>query len=570
MSLWRFRPNRIRGWTGLWLAVGGSVGMARAAAPVLDQIHPVAVRPGTTNTVQVVGQFDPWPPKLWTDAPGVVLEASTNKGSLQVVVAATAIPGPYFVRLYNSEGASAPRFLVVTDALLVAEAEPNDGAAQAQRLEQRPVQVNGRLEKSGDVDSYAVKLEAGETLVAAIEAHTLMSPVDAVLRLLDARGVQVAWNHDDGRTFDPQLVWKAAVAGTYVVQVFGFDYPAGSDIKFSGNAKCVYRLHLGSGPFLHHPMPLGIQRGVRNPLQLHQTAGGKSTQSFDWDATKVSTAEREVMLRPPGFANAFPLAVGEGPERVEPETATTATAPVSITVPGAVSGKLDPAGDVDRYAFVSRAGELWSIAVQSASLGFPVDAWLRIEDATGKELAKGEDSRTADPLIHWTAPAGTNFVAVIGGLGRQGGPECLYRLSFDHPEPSLQATVTENVFSVEAGKTNEIKVNVVRQHGFTNQLKLEAGGLPEGVVAQAGEITDKGGEVVFKLMAATNAAAFSGLLQLQVADSMASRRYPVRMDLVSAGENNGVPQGFRRLVRESIDAFWLTVRPTTNAVVEKK
>lgn len=570
MSLWRFRAQRIRGWTGFWLAVSGSVGLARAAAPVLDQIHPVAVRPGTTNSLQVVGQFDPWPPKLWTDAPGVVLEPSTNKGFIQVVVEAAAIPGPYFVRLYNAEGASAPRFLVVTDDPLVTEIEPNDGAAQAQRIEQRPAHVNGRLEKSGDVDSFAVKLEAGETLVASVEAHTLMSPVDAVLRLLDARGVQVAWNHDDGRTFDPQLVWKAAAAGTYVVQVFGFDYPAGSDIKFTGNAKCVYRLQLGSGPFLHHSMPLGIQRGVRNPLQLHSSAGGTSTQAFEWDATKLTAAEREVVLRPPGFANAFPLAVGEGPESVEPETASTSTAPVALTVPGAVSGTLDPAGDVDRYAFVAGAGELWSITVQSASLGFPVDAWLRIEDAAGKELAKGEDSRTADPQIYWTAPAGTNFVAVIGGLGRQGGPECLYRLSFAHPEPSLLATVTENVFSVEAGKTNEIKVNVVRQHGFTNLLKLAAEGLPEGVVVQSGEITDKGGEVVFKLVVATNAAAFSGLLQIQVADSTASRRYPVRMELVSAGENNGVPQGFRRLVRESIDAFWLTVRPTTNAVAEKK
>ena len=57
----------------------------------------------------------------------------------------------------------------------------------------------------------AVTLEAGQTLVASVEAYTLASPVDAVLRLVDARGVQVAFNHDDGRTLDPFLAWTANV-----------------------------------------------------------------------------------------------------------------------------------------------------------------------------------------------------------------------------------------------------------------------------------------------------------------------------------------------------------------------
>ena len=60
--------------------------------------------------------------------------------------------------------------------------------------------INGRLEKGGDVDSYAVWLEAGQTAVAEVDAYVLASPLDAVLRVVDDQGRQLALNHDDGRT----------------------------------------------------------------------------------------------------------------------------------------------------------------------------------------------------------------------------------------------------------------------------------------------------------------------------------------------------------------------------------
>ena len=38
---------------------------------------------------------------------------------------------------------------------------------------------------------------------------------------------------------------------------------------------------------------------------------------------------------------------------------------------------------------------------------------------------------------------------------------------------------------------------------------------------------------------------------------------------MSAGENNGVPQGYRRLVRESVSDLWLTVLPASTPKDEK-
>src|SRR5206468_10122271 len=101
-----------------------------------------------------------------------------------------------------------------------------------------------------------------------LEAYVLGSPVDAVLRLVDARGVQVALNHDDGRTLDPFLAFTAKAAGPYVLQVFGFVFPADSSVRFTGNSRCVYRLHLSRGPYARYCLPLGAPQGERSTLRL--------------------------------------------------------------------------------------------------------------------------------------------------------------------------------------------------------------------------------------------------------------------------------------------------------------
>src|SRR5207249_8651814 len=147
--------------------------------------YPVALQLGTTNSVSAIGKFDPWPPKVWVDAPGILFNAETNNGKFIVEIATNAPIGPHLIRVFNEYGASGPRFLIVTREPQVAEREPNDDFTKPHLRGELPASINGRLEKAGDVDSFAVALEAGQTLVAWLEAYTLASPVDAVLRLLD-------------------------------------------------------------------------------------------------------------------------------------------------------------------------------------------------------------------------------------------------------------------------------------------------------------------------------------------------------------------------------------------------
>lgn len=218
---------------------------AWAEKPSLEAIHPAGLSLGETNAITLFGKFDPWPPRVWTSGGGLNFSFSTNKGKASVVVDADALPGPRLVRLYNADGASELRLLAVNPQAEQIEKEPNDHYSKSTSVEHLPVSFSGHLEKRGDVDSYLLKLRAGEWLDARVESHTLMSKVDPVLRLLTTNGFQIAWNHDFD-SFDPRLVWLSPKDQNVVLQVFGFVYPANAEIQLTGGAGGIYRLHLST------------------------------------------------------------------------------------------------------------------------------------------------------------------------------------------------------------------------------------------------------------------------------------------------------------------------------------
>lgn len=533
---------------------------ATAAPPTLEHFYPVALARGTTNTVAAIGKFDPWPVEFRVEGQGITLTTATNKGAVEIVVAPDSAVGTCLVRAFNAEGASAPRFLVVTDSPSLAEVEPNDDRAKAQVVTNLPAWINGRLDKNGDVDQFAVDLAAGQSLVASVQAYVLQSPVDAALRLFDPRGVEVLFNHDDGRTLDPQLAFTAERAGRHTLQVFGFAHPAGSEVRFTGNDKCVYRLHQATGPVVSHTLPLGVQRGVTNSLQLFGwNLGALAAQPLAVAAAGVATNVGWWTPTIPGVERLLRLPVGDGPELLEHEPNATAVTAQELPVPGAVSGQIDPVGDVDRFAFAAKKDERFAFGVQSAALGFPLDAWLAVENADGKELTRNDDATSADPQLDWTAPADGRFVLAVGSLLRRGGPDQLYRLSLARAVPDFRVTVEAAAFTLTAGATNDVKLAIARLAGHAGKLTARVEGLPAEVAAAAVEVAEKATEATLRWSAPTNAPSFNGPVRIVVTGDGLERR--AVFPLATTGENNGVPQGFTDLLIRETDSLWLTVLP---------
>jgi hypothetical protein len=452
----------------------------------------------STNSVRVTGKFEPWPPKVWIDGPGIAFLAQTNKGEFNIIVSPEAPAGVRLVRLFNEDGVSEPRPLVIGTGTELGETEPNDHFAQAQMIEALPATISGRLEKSGDVDSYAIALLAGQTLEARVDSFVLMSRLDAVLRLVTTNGHQLAWNHDFA-TIDPRLTWTATNDQTVVVQLFGFPYPATADVRLFGGEGAIYRLHLLS-------------------------PGGIST---------------------PG-----------------PAPDLTAEPPAVVTLPFKAGSTIQKPGQLSRVRLQTKQAGWIAAEVRAESLGSPLDAWLRVEDQDGKQLHHNDDARGGrDPHLEWRAAANGDYTVVVGSLTRQADAGQRFELRLQPVEPDFEAVVATSSLAVKPGTTNELKVKVTRLRGFTNDLQVLATNLPPGTTCAPVPASEQGGAVTLWLVAESTAMPFQGSFQLIARDVPAGHERFVPFILTGSTTDNGVPGGYRTLLADRTESLWLTVLP---------
>lgn len=543
------------------LVAGAGVGFlcaAHGAVPTLDHLFPPSGRPGSTNEISGVGTLTPWPVQLVFNHPGIRAETTTNSPKFRVVIDPDVPPGTYLARALNDEGASNPRFLIVDPRPVRSEAEPNDAATQAQVVDSLPALVEGRLEKRDDVDTFEVTVAKGRTLVARLEAFVLASPLDAVLRIRNEQGALIGWNHDDGFTFDPFLAVTAPESGRYRIEVFGFPHPAESDVRFTGNARCVYRLHLHDGPYAQGLDPAGLSRTLTNEVRVLGFNLPTVVPVLQLPAqSSVPTHQAWIQPALTGVAGPAWVPIGDGPELRETREGTNAPA---IPVPGAVTGVLATRGERDRHAFVATKGTTYRAEVQAAALGSPLDASLRILDATGKELAHDDDASFGDPAITWKAPADGTFFAVVGSVLSQAGPDHRYRLHLEQIPPGIRAVAAGSALTVEPGKTNELKVTLQRSGGLEGPVRLDVPDLPEGVTVGPIDLAADAKEATLVWITATNAPPAQRPFRIRVRPGTNGPVSHVLHELATTGENNGVPQGFHRLLLNETDWLWLTVR----------
>ena len=128
------------------------------------------------------------------------------------------------------------------------EQEPNDDPAHAQQVK-LPIIVNGRMDRPGDWDVFAVDGKAGETIVAEVYARRLGSPLDSFLKVTGADGKIIALNDDhyDAASglntdhADSYLMVKLPADGKYFIHL--------GDTRRQAGKEYAYRLRVS------HPLP---------------------------------------------------------------------------------------------------------------------------------------------------------------------------------------------------------------------------------------------------------------------------------------------------------------------------
>jgi hypothetical protein len=126
----------------------------------------------------------------------------------------------------------------------LSETEPND-TGQASMPITLPHIISGAIAAPGDKDVFRIEGHAGDVVVAEVYARRMGSPLDSLLRLIDASGRVVAWNDDQKDVesgllthhADSYLSTKLPATGRYYVQV--------SDAQRHGGPEYSYYLRIG-------------------------------------------------------------------------------------------------------------------------------------------------------------------------------------------------------------------------------------------------------------------------------------------------------------------------------------
>ena len=195
--------------------------------PYLETIFPLGGQRGTDNTIAVTGAN---------------LETVS---AIQVSIGAETPPGEQTLRVKTASGlTSNPHPFSIGSLAEIRESEPNNTVEKANAVN-APITINGKIDKSGDVDRFAFEIKAPQLLVFEVEALRLASQLDALLTLygaekqMEAKSAekeQVLMVNDDARGSDARIEWNFTEAGKYSVAI--------RDLNNQGGDAYAYRLNI--------------------------------------------------------------------------------------------------------------------------------------------------------------------------------------------------------------------------------------------------------------------------------------------------------------------------------------
>lgn len=509
MNIFHRRASR---WLAPLFLVVLSHGAAHAAPPKVDFLFPAGAQRGAMTKVAAQGTFEKWPAQIWCDRSDVKISPAEEKGKLSVAVPADAPPGVCWIRLYDAEGATSLRPFVIGLVPEVAETEPNNEPAKPQVLDSPNVAVNGQLEKTQDVDCFAVALKRGQTFVASMEAHrTIGSPMDGVMQIVSPRGFVLEQNDDD-HGLDPQIAFHVPADGTYLVRVMAFPSEPAAKTGLASGANYVYRLTLTTTGFVDHLWPMAAS-----------ASGTPEAQVFGWNI--LDSVQRLPLTLVPGQTSVTPfspllanfLTIPVVPHAVALETQPAGPhEPQELPFPVTLTGRIAEVRETDHYCMTLKKGEVVNIRLEARNFGSPLDPVLTLADATGKTIQRVDDVQTSrDAELTFTAPADGPFQIAVTDLHRRGDWRSVYRLTVARPQPAFTLSVAADAFTLAPGKPLEIPVTIERTDGFAEEIEISLQGLPASVTAPPVKSLATGDTAkAVKLVLTATPGAFSGPLAI--------------------------------------------------------
>ncbi len=421
----------------------------------------------------------------------------------EVTVAPDAEPGRREIRVITKRGVSNPLPFYVGQVPEVARKPMKtcqlpllgkEYMAQRQRPSDEeemrvtlPCTMNGQI-APGEMNRYRFQAKKGQRLVISAKARDLVPYVadgvpgwfQAVMRLTDASGKELAYDDDFRFNPDPLIDFEVPEDGEYVLTIH--------EALFRGRESFVYRITVSELPFVTSIFPLGGRAGEPVKVEMDGWNLGKATLALP---SKDARPGRYMVAASNGkfVSNAVPFALDSLPECLEKEPNDEPSKAQKVQLPIIINGRIDRPGDWDVFEVEGKAGQTIVAEVMARRLGSPLDSFLKVTSTDGKIIALNDDHHDAasglntdhaDSYLMVKLPTDGKYFIHLGDTRRHAGKEYAYRLRIGEPRPDFQLRLIPSRLVMPSKGSASVTVYAIRKDGFDGSIKLSFKNLPEG------------------------------------------------------------------------------------------
>ncbi|MHC5540711.1 hypothetical protein ACYOEI_21030, partial [Singulisphaera rosea] len=488
---------------GLVAALGLiSAATAWADPPLIQETTPFGVRKGEATEVTIAGANLAGNPQLiapFAFQAEPIPAASPNPAAwkFKINVQGDTPLGVYPIRVKTDDGISNSFLFTVGQLPRVVEAEDNSSFELAQSIP-APAVVEG-TSAGNDVDFFRFPGKKGQRIIIDAQCARIGSGVDPTIRLMTAaRGFIAAAEDSAGLLTDARLFVTLPEDTDYIVEL--------SDSRYQGGGRPVYRLVIGAVPASEEVFPIGARRGetvgfelrggtipelgiaaatvtappLGNVFTVRATATNPSGQLADVESLNSLEANDHLEVREPSDPNAASVRVG---------------------VPVVLNGRIDPAGDEDRFTLAVTPGQALHFEVVASEQGSALDGVLQVLGSNQAVLATADDRvipteagkpamASPDPSLDFNVPAGvTELTLTLRDLEKRGGVGFPYRIVATPVVPTFEVALNDPQVSVPKGGNALIGVVATRK-GYNGPINLTVHHLPPGLSVRPGTIAE--------------------------------------------------------------------------------
>jgi hypothetical protein len=402
-----------------------------------------------------------------------------------------------------------------------------------------PCTTNGQV-GPGEVNRYRFRASKGQRLVIDVKARDLVPYVadgvpgwfQAVLRLYDSDGKELAYNDDFRFNPDPVLFFEVPADGEYVLSI--------NEALYRGRESFTYRITIGELPFVTSIFPLGGRAG--RPVKIEMNG---------WNLDKATLAPPPEDARPGRHllaatsgnivSNYVPFALDTLPECLDTEPNDEPAKAQKVTLPVIVNGRADRPGDWDVFEVQGKAGETIVAEVHARRLASPFDSFVKVTGPDGKVIALNDDhydaasglnTDHADSYLMVKLPADGTYHVHVGDTRRHAGEAYAYRLRISPPRPDFELRVVPSRVVLRSRGSTALTVYAIRKDGFEGPIKLGINNLPKGLESPGATL-----------------AAKKEVTRLAVKTTLTAMEKPVHLTVVGTAK-----VGDREIVHEAVPA----------------